>query len=164
MPFSNKGGEMDLHVNKELIQLLSECDVFNELEEADLADLATMMEMKKYSTGDDLFKEGDPGGKMYIVASGAVEVQKLRSHGAGRVVIARFERGGVIGEMSLVDGMTRSATVNTVQTTKVFTLSKESFDDMIRVRKDLTIKVLLGMSKLLSLRLRNTSGWFADVF
>ncbi len=155
---------MELQINKELIQLFSECDVFKQLDENDLAELATMMESQKYATGEDLFKEGDPGGKMYIIANGAVEVQKLRSHGSDRVVIARFERGGVIGEMSLVDGMTRSATVNVVQPTKVFTLSKESFDEMILNRKDLANKVLLGMSMLLSLRLRNTSGWFADVF
>ena len=70
----------------------------------------------------------------------------------------------VIGEMSLLDKLTRSASVVAVQSTKVYHLSRESFDEMLVTHKDLSIKFLLGLASLLSLRLRNTSGWFADVF
>ncbi len=155
---------MELRVNQEVVDLLKECAVFQELPAEDLSELASMMDQEKLSAGAELFKEGDPGGHLYLIASGTVEVQKQRSHGSGRVVIARFERGSIIGEMSLVDGMTRSATVVATNPTKVFTLSREVFEDIMNTRKELAIKVLLGMAKLLSLRLRNTSGWFADVF
>lgn len=155
---------MDLNPNKELIELLNEIDLFQELDEDDKAELSSMMIPFRYDSGSEIFKEGDPGGKMLIIASGTVEVQKHRSHGSGRVVIARFDRGGVIGEMSLIDHMPRSATVIAVQPTRVYEFNQESMDGMEETHTKLFIKVLRGLANLLSLRLRNTSGWFADVF
>lgn len=155
---------MELHPNQEIIELLKEIDMFSELNDPERSDLAALFDSKTYESGKELFQEDDPGGMMYIIAEGTVEVQKRRSHGTGRVVIARFDRGGVIGEMSLIDGMPRSATVIAVQTTRSYVLSQETFDEMIANNQDLAVKILKGLAKLLSLRLRNTSGWFADVF
>lgn len=155
---------MNLKVNQEAVNLLKESTVFRDLPPEDLEEIAAMLDSTVCQAGEALFKEGDPGGKIYLVASGSVEVLKQRSQNSGQVVIARFERGSVIGEMSLVDGLPRSATVVATVLTKVYTLSKESFEFMTTSRKDLAIKTLLGVAKLLSLRLRNTSGWFADVF
>ncbi len=155
---------MEIQPNKDLIELLKEIEMFKEFSEEDFSDFASMMQAEKYDSGKDIFKEGDPGGKMLIIASGMVEVQKQRSHGAGRVVIARFERTGVIGEMSLIDKLPRSATVIAVQPTNVFSFSRELFEEMLSTHKDLSIRFLTGLTSLLSIRLRNTSGWFADVF
>ncbi len=155
---------MEIQPNKDVVKLLSETKMFLRLSESDLSELATMMVIKKYDAGAEIFREGDPGGTMFIVASGSVEVQKLRSHGSGRVVIARFERAGVIGEMSLVDHMPRSATVVAVIPTVAYEFSKSAFKEMLANQKDLSIEVLKGLAHLLSMRLRNTSGWFADVF
>ena len=156
--------KVELHPNQEIIELLKEIDMFSELNDPERSDLAALFDSKTYESGKELFQEDDPGGMMYIIAEGTVEVQKRRSHGTGRVVIARFDRGGVIGEMSLIDGMPRSATVIAVQTTRSYVLSQETFDEMIANNQDLAVKILKGLAKLLSLRLRNTSGWFADVF
>jgi len=155
---------MELHPNKEIIELLSEIEMFKDLDEGELSELSAKMVSCKYDAGKEIFREGDPGGKMLIIAGGTVEIQKHRSHGTSRVVIARFDRGGVIGEMSLVDRLPRSASVIAVQPTKVYEFSLEAFEEMTNTQKDLTIKVLKGLANLLSIRLRNTSGWFADVF
>jgi len=155
---------MDLHPNVELLQLLAEHPLFRDLKDTDRADLASMMIERHYSAGSEIFREGDPGGELYILGGGAVEVQKQRSHGSGRVVIARFDRGGVIGEMSLVDRMPRSASVLAVQPTRAWLLSQDGFDEILTAKPQLAVLVLKGLSMLLSQRLRNTSGWFADVF
>jgi CRP-like cAMP-binding protein len=155
---------MDLKLNKELIELMRDIPMFHELNEEELSSIALKLDEEKYETGAEIFREGDPGGKLYIIADGSVEIQKSRSHGVGRIVIARFERGGVIGEMSLVDGMPRSASVIAMQRTKVYVLTHNSFDDISENTPRLSVKMLRGMTSLLSLRLRNTSGWFADVF
>ncbi len=150
--------------NKKLIELLGEVDMLKDFTDEERQDLAACLEEASFKANEIIFREGDPGGKMFIVAEGMVEIQKRRSHGTGRVVISRFDRGGVIGEMSVIDGMPRSATVVAVQPTKMFVLSQEGFEDMIANNHELAIKLLKGLAKLLSLRLRNTSGWFADVF
>ncbi|NQT34668.1 cyclic nucleotide-binding domain-containing protein [bacterium] len=155
---------MKLQINRELIELLSENPMFRELNKDELTEIAARMDIENYDSGQEVFREGDPGGKFYILAQGSIEIQKSRSHGAGRIVIARFDRGGVIGEMSLFDGMPRSATVITVQPTKTYVLSQDGLNELIENNPQLAIKFLKGVAMLLSLRLRNTSGWFADVF
>lgn len=155
---------MDLQPNLELLQLLKEHPLFRDLNDNDRAELAAMMVEKKYEANAEIFREGDPGGELYIIGGGSVEVQKQRSHGSGRVVIARFDRGGVIGEMSLVDKMPRSASIIAIQPTRAWILHQESFEEMLIGKPTLAIQVLKGLAMLLSQRLRNTSGWFADVF
>lgn len=155
---------MELQLNRELIELMGDIPMFKDLSEEERAEIAMRLDQKHYNAGDELFREGDPGGNLYIIESGSLEVQKSRSHGAGKIVIARFERGGVIGEMSLIDSMPRSATVIAVQNTKIYVLSQSGIDEMIENKPQLAIKFLRGLAMLLSLRLRNTSGWFADVF
>ena len=155
---------MDLQPNMELLQLLAEHPLFRELKENDRGELAALMIERHYDAGMEIFREGDPGGELYIIGGGSVEVQKQRSHGSGRVVIARFDRGGVIGEMSLVDKMSRSATVLAVQPTRAWLLSQDGFDEILNNKLTLAVPLLKGLATLLSQRLRNTSGWFADVF
>jgi CRP-like cAMP-binding protein len=155
---------MELKINQELTDLLGTIPMFRELEESERAELAARMELRNYDSGKELFREGDPGGQLLILFSGSVEVQKSRSHGAGRIVIARFDRGGVLGEMSLIDGMPRSATVVASKPTKVYSLTQEGLEELTQDNPRLTVKFLKGVAMLLSLRLRNTSGWFADVF
>lgn len=155
---------MEVRPNQELLQLLLEHPLFREVRDADRAELAAMMLERRYDAGAEIFREGDPGGELLILGGGSVEVQKQRSHGSGRVVIARFDRGGVIGEMSLVDKMPRSATVLAVQPTRAWVLSEEAFEEILSTKPALAIQVLKGLGTLLSQRLRNTSGWFADVF
>ena len=155
---------MKLQINRDLVELLSENPMFRELNEEELAEIATRMDLENYDSNQEVFREGDPGGKLYIIASGSIEIQKSRSHGEGRIIIARFDRGGVLGEMSLFDGMPRSATIVSVQPTKTYVLSQDGLNELIENNPQLAIKFLKGVAMLLSLRLRNTSGWFADVF
>lgn len=155
---------MEISSNQELVGLLADHPLFQDLTEEERRELAAMMKEREYPGGVEIFREGDPGGDLYLLASGSVEVQKQRSHGSGRVVIARFDRGGLIGEMSLVDRLPRSASVVTVQPVRAWVLSQEAFQEILDGRSQLSIKLLLSIAKVLSQRLRNTSGWFADVF
>lgn len=155
---------MEVKVNQELTELLGDISIFQDLDEGERAEIAMFMKPQQFPAGTEVFREGDPGGMMFIISAGSVEVQKQRSHGSGRIVIARFERGGVIGEMSLIDRMPRSATVVAVHPTKAYVLTQNALDELIATKPALAIKLLRGLAALLSLRLRNTSGWFADVF
>ena len=149
---------------QEMVKLLGGIEMFQEFDEAELGEMAALLKEQNYESGREILKEGDPGGELFIIADGSVEVQKSRSHGAGRIVIARFEKGGVIGEMSLVDRMPRSASITTARPTKMYIISQEALDNLTTAKPQVAIKFLKGLARLLSLRLRNTSGWFADVF
>ncbi len=156
--------EMDKQSLSKSADLLGEITLFQDLERSGREEFASIMKEKSFDSGEELFREGDPGGQLLIISEGSVEVQKSRSYGAGRIIIARFERGGVIGEMSLIDCMPRSATVVAMEPTKLLVLSQESLASLTKNNPATAIRFLKGLAKLLSMRLRNTSGWFADVF
>jgi len=155
---------MSSNQNNELVDVLAGIKLFENMNREELGVIADLLEMKKIEASKEIFQEGDPGGNMFVIGNGTVEVQKNRSHGSGRVVIARFESGGLIGEMSLIDGMSRSATAVAITPTTYYCLSKASLENLFENHKDISIKFLSDLAMLISLRLRNTSGWFADVF
>lgn len=62
-------------------------------------------EAKRFKAGEVVFQRGQPGNVLYIVASGTVEIR------IGETVMEVVGTGGIVGEMSLLDGAPRSATV-----------------------------------------------------
>lgn len=67
--------------------------------------LGHFKEAKRFKAGEVVLQRGQPGNVMYIVASGTVEIR------IGETVMEAVGSGGVVGELSLLDGAPRSATV-----------------------------------------------------
>ena len=65
-------------------------------------------QLRTYKPGDTLFTEGSTGRELFIIHEGTVGIYKDGSD--GRIELARVERGGIIGEMALLDALPRSAT------------------------------------------------------
>jgi len=75
----------------------------------------------RLATGDVIFKDGDAPDKMYVVISGVVEIH-LRD-----TVIETVPQGGTFGEMALIDGSPRSATVIAKTDSEVAAIDKRTF-------------------------------------
>ena len=67
-----------------------------------------------------------------------------------------------IGEMSVVDNFPRSATAKARTETSFLTLTQKNFDEILKNHPEIGIKILKGISRLLSLNLRKTSSRLAD--
>jgi cAMP-dependent protein kinase regulator len=93
----------------------------------DLDALLAGLESARYDAGDAIVKEGEPGEAMYIIAEGHAKVTQ-----AGRYV-RELKRGDYFGEVSLLYGSPRTATVTAVAVSPVRTymLSKRSFDRLL---------------------------------
>jgi len=81
--------------------------------------------IKTYKPGDVVFDEGSRGRELFIVQDGKVGVYKVTPD--GEVELACIEKGAVIGEMSLLDNMPRSATVKAIDTTKLMVINELTF-------------------------------------
>ncbi len=88
-------------------RLLAGVDLFSSLTDAQRATIAAQMILVEFGDGETIVREGDPGQSMYIVGSGAVVVVLEASH----TTIATIDRGGYFGEMSLLTGQPRTASV-----------------------------------------------------
>ena len=102
------------------------------------------------SKGQTVFEQGSKESYLCVVAEGAVEVSM-----SGKL-LAKFDSGRSFGEMSLLDGLNRSATAVATADTELFIMMR---DDFARVREndpELAFTFLNKIARLLSVRLRNT--------
>ena len=75
----------------------------------------------RFAAGDVIFSEGDTGDVMYVVRSGEVSIEH-KGH-----VMEIIGGGGIFGEMALIDGSPRSATVRAKTDCKVVPISEKTF-------------------------------------
>jgi CRP/FNR family cyclic AMP-dependent transcriptional regulator len=86
--------------------------------------------IKTYKPGEVVFEEGSHGRELFIVQEGKVGVCKVTPD--GEVELARIEKGAVIGEMSLLDNMPRSATVKAIDTTRLMVINELTFQTALK--------------------------------
>ena len=98
-----------MHINKELQYLISDIPIFKELDGVDTEILSQYLYPKELAIGGLVCKEGQHGSFLSFVVSGELEVIKtLDDH---EITITILNEGDTLGEMALIDGLTRSATV-----------------------------------------------------
>lgn len=108
-----------------------------------------------------LFREGDKGDFMCIVLKGKLEVHKEDNQHIDKTVATIFS-GRSLGEMSMVDGEPRSATVVVAEPALLAVLTRENFLLIIRDKPVLAVKIMLKIAQMLSQHLRHTSGILVD--
>jgi CRP/FNR family cyclic AMP-dependent transcriptional regulator len=86
--------------------------------------------IKSFKTGDIVFQEGTLGRELYIIQEGTVGVYKTTPE--AEVELARIEKGGIIGEMSLLDHMPRSATVKCLEPSKFLVINEATFQAALK--------------------------------
>ncbi|NQV56923.1 MAG: cyclic nucleotide-binding domain-containing protein, partial [Rhodospirillales bacterium] len=100
---------------------------------------------EEYGEGDVIFREGDAGDAAYLILSGRVDI--LKYAGDSQIVIATVGKGGIVGEMALIDDKPRMATALAAVKTMVTVIpSKELQVRMDRLQKfDPVLRRLMGM-------------------
>ncbi|MEK2646770.1 Crp/Fnr family transcriptional regulator [Bdellovibrio sp. BCCA] len=111
----------------------------------------TDQQVLKLTDGEILFREGDLSREMYIVQCGTVEVYKKVE--GSTVILGKVERGSMVGEMSLLESLPRSASARSVGDTTLLVLDPGSF--LLKIRRDPTFA--FELMKQLSGRIRQTN-------
>ena len=110
---------------------------------------------KKCNKGATLFLEGMPGGVLYIIKSGQVDILKKKDK--EELLITTLKRGDFVGEMSLIDDEPRSATARVKEAAVLLGLSKHGFQELISEIPEGANKIMLFLIKILIRRLRETN-------
>lgn len=105
------------------LELLRTVDVFTLLEDAELRRLSGELRVRRFGKGERILQEGAEGNTFYVVASGEVSVRA----GKGLVEVARLRRGHYFGEMSLLTGEPRSATILAMEDTVLLEADRATF-------------------------------------
>ncbi len=114
----------------------------------DIAKLARVGVVKKYAVDEVFFQEGDPGNEMYIILKGRVGVY-LNSIDGFQYQVAQLKSGDFFGEMSLLEFMPRSATIQALEETVAIILDQNNFAEVISREPELAYRIMKGMSSRL---------------
>jgi CRP/FNR family cyclic AMP-dependent transcriptional regulator len=103
--------------------LLTCVPLFERLDDEERALLAAQLEEESFPAGTLLFRKGEPGNAIYIVASGEVEIFVEDTTG-GRIVFETAKTGDFFGELSLLDGDPRSASAKAISDAKTLKVDR----------------------------------------
>jgi predicted acylesterase/phospholipase RssA/CRP-like cAMP-binding protein len=131
--------------------MLARNPLFDGLEPDELGELAWLMRPRRFGPGESICVAGETGTSLFLIADGLAGV--VRSEGDEARVVARLRRGDVIGEMSLMTGEPRSATVVATTETNALELDQKDFAALIARHP----RILENVSKILSRRLAETT-------
>lgn len=109
--------------------------LFRRFSDTELAAVAEAVEERPFSEGEVLFAEGDPGGSLLLLADGVLEV-RVAVDGAD-TPLERLRAGDVLGEISLLTGQPRSASVVALTDGLAYEIRKEHIEPILRARPQL---------------------------
>jgi NTE family protein len=144
----------------ELISKISKVEPFSYLNEDEVVEVADRFTWFTALGGKTLIRQGDPSDELYIVVSGALGVY-IRVESGGERFLGRIGPGETVGEMGIISGEPRSATVRALRDAEVLAIAKVEWDSFANRHPG----ALRGVTRLLIERLRAAqSGGGAKAF
>lgn len=147
--------------HSQIADLLEDIPLFADLSQAEIVNVASVCRLVEGPAGERLLWEGEPVNKLYVLQYGDASVLKADDAGQ-QVVISAVGKGAVVGEMSLLDNSSASATVVTQTPFRALELDRAAFLQVMEDYPALGFKVCRKFARITSLRLRMASGQLAE--
>jgi CRP/FNR family cyclic AMP-dependent transcriptional regulator len=133
-------------------ELLARVPLFSELSRTDLERISRVAVPRSFPAGSRVFHEGDHSDACYVVRSGDLRV--TREHPDGRAItLATLGPGDFFGELAMLDGQARSASVETLSDAQLLALPAADFRRLLAERPEISVKLIGALTR----RLRDTN-------
>jgi CRP/FNR family transcriptional regulator, cyclic AMP receptor protein len=134
------------------VELLSRVSLFSELSREELERISRVAIPRSFPAGVRVFHEGDRSDACYLVRSGDLRV--TREHSDGRAIaLATLGRGDIFGELAMLDGQARSASVETLSDSELLALPAADFRRLLAEHSQIPVKLIAALTR----RLRETN-------
>ncbi len=127
---------------------LRKASIFSGLEQHVIDPLARSTKVRRFASGEVLVEEGKDAVAFYVLCKGDAEVVKGLGQARERVV-GRLSEGDFFGEMALLDGFTRSASVRATSDCECCVLARWDFLGLVRSRPEVALAILPVLSRRL---------------
>jgi uncharacterized membrane protein len=134
------------------IQMLAEVPMFALLDDVEREALSQLLEVKNFDKGETVFNFGDAGDSLYIIRSGTVQIF-IENYQGDKIILRENQPGDIFGDISLLDGGPRTATVVATEPTECLVLDRDQLLELIRKYPHAGIDLLTVMGQ----RLRATN-------
>ncbi len=122
--------------------IVQRVELFADLDETELASLCASLEAQQLPRGANVVAAGDEGDSMYIVVEGLLEVfATVPTMDGGELLVGNIQPGSFFGEMSLLTGEPRSATVRAATEVMLFEVRKENLLPLLEARPPLAAQI-----------------------
>ena len=112
---------------EERIELLGRVWLFSTCDDDEIARIASMAEPRSVDAGTEVTREGEPGVEFFVIVEGDA-IATVDGDEVGRI-----SAGGFFGEMALIDGGERVATVTALNPMKMLVLGRHEFNEMLEI-------------------------------
>lgn len=147
---------MEAHISREnMITFLLTTPMFEDLEPHEIQEMIHIVEALKFEPGDTIFNEGASGDAWYALYSGEVEV--LKQSDGGEKTIKTLEPRSCFGEIAVLDGLPRSATIRATKETVVLRVPQNKFKELIDNDHIIAYKLIKHMALMLAGRQRSNT-------
>ena len=109
------------------VEIVRQSELFAQLSDTDLGVLAACFQVRRHTEGEIVFRQGEPGDTMMIIASGRL-VATTTKHDGASASLNEMGPGEVLGEMAFLDPAPRSATVTAATEAVTYELSHDAMD------------------------------------
>lgn len=132
-------------MSNDILHQLKKTLIFGGLSDNALADMAEKASKRRLTKGDVLMRKGEVGDSLFLIHNGWVKIVTEDSKG-DELIINKCGPGETIGEMSLLDKGTRSATVIAMTDAEVLELKQDVFEKILDERPDVSLSIIRSYS------------------
>ncbi|MFN8670971.1 MAG: cyclic nucleotide-binding domain-containing protein [Candidatus Sericytochromatia bacterium] len=141
----------------DLISTLKSLHIFKNLENDEIMEIMKISQIKKYEKESIIFSEGDDKEfSLFVIIDGRVEITAKSEKTKDEISLFYAGKGLTFGEMSFLDEQPRSATIKTIEDTRVFVITRKFFNILLETNPKVSAKLIIGLATILSRRLRAT--------
>ena len=128
------------------VEMLGEIPLFALLGTAERATLAELLETVRYRKGETIFTTGEPGNSLIVIGSGRVRIL-LEDDQGQRIVLGEGGPGELFGEVSLLDGGPRTASIIALTDVAALSLDREDLLELITLRPTAALSLMTVMGQ-----------------
>jgi hypothetical protein len=139
------------------IDTLRQIPLFETLDYLEMIKLLNIMKIEDHARGGQIIRDGEASDRLFVIASGSVEVSKKGQK------VATLGPGSFFGEMGLLDKSARSADVFAVEPTQLMTIPAAGLEALLSQQPSISRKLLWSVSEVLTKRLRATTQYLTEM-
>ena len=156
----------------EKVEFLKSVPIFSELKDETLSQLSRTGSVQSFSKDSIILSEKEAGSALFIIISGKVKISRISEEDNDKeVILALLNPSDFFGEMSLLDGLERSATATAMDDSKIFIIQRNDFLQLLNDNPDVSIALLQELTqrlrtagmKIKALSLKDAEGKVATV-
>lgn len=136
--------------NKEISFICAKnISIFSDLSDYEIKKIIKLLNKKEYIKGDVLCIEGKVCESLFFIISGQIKISKMTTDGKEQIIYV-LNQGDFFGETNLFNNIISDFTATVIKNSKIFILSKENLENIIRKDVSIAIKILRSLTKKLS--------------